>query len=184
MFSFTTKRVTTAAALVLLLGTTAYASSVHLKPPNSNPSFTDNGLTLRASASLSGLGGGDIVINMSATADATATCTNPGSGATQPPGQNPAPVTVSGSQTIPQDQIKNGNVSFSVTTVAPVSPISGAPGCPNSQWTEDITDLSFKTANITVDQPAGTLVLTVMCTFSPATSNGPVDSRTVTCTAS
>jgi hypothetical protein len=184
MFRFTSKRVTTAAALVLLLGTTAYASSVHLKPPNSKPSFTDNGLTLRASASLSGLGGGDIVINMSATAEATATCTNPGSGATQPPGQNPADVTVSGSQTIPQDQIKNGNVSFSVTTVPPVSPIAGAPGCPNSQWTEDITDLSFKTANITVDQPAGTLVLTVMCTFNPATSNGPVDSRTVTCTAS
>jgi hypothetical protein len=176
------KRVTPVATLILLLGTAAYASNVHLKPPNSKPSFTDNGLTLRASAALSGLGGGDIVINMSATADATATCTNPGSGATQPPGQNPAPVTVSGTQTIPQDQIKNGNVSFSVTTVAPVSPIQGAPGCPNSQWTEDINDLSFKTANITVDQPAGTLVLSLSCMFSPATSNGPVDSRTVTCT--
>jgi hypothetical protein len=162
-------------------GRAAYAQNVHLKPPDSSPAFTDLGLMLRASAALAGLGGGDIVANMSATADATVTCTNPGSGATQPPGQNPAPVTVSGTQTIPQDQVKNGNVSFSVTTVAPVSPIAVAPGCPNSQWTEDITDLSFTTANITVDQPAGTLVFSLSCVFSPATSNGPVPRQTVSC---
>src|SRR5438128_2158902 len=99
------KRVIPAAALVLLFGTTAYASSVHLKPPNSSPAFTDLGLTLRASGALAGLGGGDIVINMSATANATATCTNPGTGEHRPPGQNPAPVTVAGSQIIPQDEI-------------------------------------------------------------------------------
>ena len=52
------KRLTPVATLILLLGTAAYASNVHLKPPNSKPSFTDNGLTLRASAALSGLGGG------------------------------------------------------------------------------------------------------------------------------
>jgi hypothetical protein len=181
MSSFTNSRVITAAALVLLLGTTAYASNVHLKPPSSSPAFTDLGLTLRASGALAGLGGGDIVINMSATADATATCTNP-AGHTQPPGQNPAPVTVAGSQIIPQGEIKNGNVSFSVTTQGPVTPIAGAPGCPNPQWTEDITDLSFTSANITVDQPAGTLVLTVSCLFSPATNNGPVPKQTVSCT--
>jgi hypothetical protein len=171
-----------AAVVVLIFGATVvYANNVHLKPPNGDPGFTDNGLTLSARASLAGLGNGDVVINMSAMANATATCTNPGSGAHQPPGQNPAPVTVSGSQVIPQDQIKNGNVTFSVTTTGPVTPIPGAPGCPNPNWVEDITDLSFTNASITVDQPSGTLVLSVSCLFSPATVNGPVPKQTVDC---
>jgi hypothetical protein len=180
MLSFI-KRITTAAALLVLFGTVAYAQNVHLKPPNSTPAFTDLGLVLQASGALAGLGGGDIVINMSAEANATATCTNPGSGGTQPPGQNPAPVTVSGTQVIPESEIKNGNVSFTVRTTGPVTPIPGAPGCPNPQWTEDITDLSFTSANITVDQPAGTLALSLTCTFDPATSNGLVPKQTVSC---
>jgi hypothetical protein len=158
----------------------ALASSVHLKPPKGEPSFTDNGLTLTANGALAGLGNGDVLITLTARANATATCTNP-AGATQPPGQNPAPVTVSGSQAIPQSEIKNGNVSFSVTTTGPVSPIPGAPGCPNPKWTETITDLSFTSAVITVQQPPGTTVLTVSCTFSPATSNGPVPGGNVSC---
>jgi hypothetical protein len=143
MSIFTIKRVIPGAALVLLLGTTAYASSVHLKPPNSSPSFTDLGLDLRATGTLAGLGNGDILVNLTAQANATATCTNPSGTGQQPPGQNPARVTVSGSQAIPDSQIKNGTVSFRVTTSDPTTPIPGAPGCPNSSWTEDITDLSF-----------------------------------------
>jgi hypothetical protein len=163
----------------------ALASSVHLKGgKNAEPKFTDGGLTLNAAGELSGLGNGDVLVTMTATANATATCTNPGSGGTQPPGQNPAPVTVSGSQAIPQSEIKNGNTPFNVTTNPPVTPIAGAPGCPNTQWTEDITDLSFTSAVITVQQPPGTTVLTVSCGFSPATSNGPVPGGNVSCTSS
>jgi hypothetical protein len=162
----------------------ALASSVHLKGgKNAKPTFTDNGLTLTAAGELSGLGNGDVLVTLTAQANATATCTNP-AGATQPPGQNPAPVTVSGSQAIPASEIKNGNVSFSVTTTGPVSPIPGAPGCPNPNWTETITDLSFTSAVITVQQPPGTTVLTVSCGFSPATSNGIVPGGNVSCTSS
>jgi hypothetical protein len=175
------RRMIPVATLVLLLGTAAYASSVHLKPPSSEPSFLDGGLTLKASGALAGLGNGDVVINMIAHANATATCTNPG-GATQPPGQNPAPVTVGGQTVIPQSQIKNGTVSFSVTTTAPATPVAGAPGCPNSSWTEDITDLSFTDATITVEQPAPTVVLTLECTFTPATTDGTVPAGDVSCT--
>jgi len=117
---------------------------------------------------------------MSATANATAVCINPGSGAHQPPGQNPAPVTVTGSQTIPKDEIKNGSVSFSFSTKAPDSPIPGAPGCPNSRWQEVITDLSFTSAHTTVEQ-LGVTELDVSCVFDPATTNGVVPSQTVSC---
>jgi hypothetical protein len=168
------------ATLVLLLGTAAYASNVHFKPPNGEPSFIDGGLVLTASGALAGLGNGDIVINMTATADATATCTNP-AGATQPAGRNPAPVTVGGQEIIPAGEIKNGTVSFSVTTTKPKTPVSGAPDCPNPNWREDITDLLFKTATITVDQPADTLVLTISCALVPPTVDGPVPASDVAC---
>src|SRR5712691_11235400 len=124
----------------VLLGTTALAQNVHFKPTNSAPSFFDNGLTLTASGFLAGLGNQDILVELFASAQATATCTNP-AGVNQPPGRNPAPATVAGQQPIPSTEVKNGTVSFSVTTRPPTSPIPGAPDCPNSGWTETITDL-------------------------------------------
>jgi hypothetical protein len=175
------REVIASAALVLLLAMVANAQSVHLKPPKRNPTFVDNGLTLQAVGNLAGLGNEDVLITLAATANATAVCTNPG-GSTQPPGQNPAPISVQGTEAIPAGEIQNGNVSFSVTTVAPTSPIPGAPGCPNPNWTETITDLSFTAATITVEQPVGTRVLTVWCTFTRATRNGGVPGNTVSCT--
>lgn len=169
--------------LLVLSASTALASSVHLKGgKRAEPVFIDNGETLTAKGALSGLGGGDILITLDATADVTSTCTN--QGGNQAPGQNPAPTDVTGGQAIPKDEIKNGTVSFNVTTVAPVSPVPGAPGCPNSNWTEEITDLAFTSATITVEQPLGTVVLTVTCTFSEPTSDGAVPSGDVSCTSS
>jgi len=72
-------------------------------------------------------------------------------------------------------------VSFDVGTQGPVTPVPGAPDCPNRRWVERITDVAFTSATLTVEQPAGTVVLQVTCTFNPATSNGPVPSRNVSC---
>ena len=157
-------------------------ASVHLKGgPRAEPSFIDEGLYLRTRGELSGLGNEDLRLTLTAKGLVDATCTNP-AGATQPPGQNPAPVTLTGLQDIPASEIKNGTVAFNVYTDEPVTPIPGAPECPNPQWTERIIDVAFTESTMEVEQPTGTLVLTVSCTFSPATSNGAVSAGTVTCT--
>jgi hypothetical protein len=160
------------------------ASSAHLKGgARAEPTFTDLILILNAMGELAGLGNEDILVTLSATGNPTATCSNPAvSGDHQPPGQNPAEVTLTGSQAIPAAEIKNGTVPFDVTTEPPVTPIPGAPDCPNSQWTENITDVSFTSATITVQQPVFTTVLTVVCSFSPATLNGLVPASSVSCT--
>ena len=155
------------------------AASVHLKGgANAEPLFADNGINLSTSGELAGLGNGDVLVTLDAQANATSTCTN--QGGNQAPGQNPAPVDVSGAVSIPESEIKNGNTPFSVTTEDPVTPIPGAPGCPNPNWTQDITDLSFTSATITVEQ-GGAVVLTVNCTFSAPTTDGAVRRQDVTC---
>jgi hypothetical protein len=178
--------VLTALFVAFILGTpSASAASVHLKGgANAEPTFTDNGLTLTAAGELAGLGNADLQVSLAATGNPLADCVNPGSGEHRPPGQQPAEVTLTGSQSIPAGAIKNGNVPFNVTTNAPVSPVPGAPGCPNSNWIENITDVAFTSAIITVQQPPGTTVLTVTCTFASPTSNGLVPGSNVSCTQS
>src|SRR5215813_5850228 len=149
------------ASLALISGQ-AYAANAHVK---AGPFFIDNGLTLTATGSLAGLGFQDIVVGLTATANPIATCTNP-SGQNKPPGQNPAPVSVSATpESIPASEIKNGNTPFSLTTNPPPSVVPGAPDCPGSSWTEAITDLQFTSATITVQQPPPSVVLTVECRF-------------------
>src|SRR5262245_14806466 len=110
-----------ALTLIVLLTGTALANNVHLKGgPHAQPDFTDNGLTLTAAGALAGLGFGDVQVNLAASANPTAVCSNNGSH--QAPGQNPAPVTVTGSVGIPASAIKNGNAPFNVTTNLPTSP--------------------------------------------------------------
>ena len=181
------RRIAIAVAALLAVGLTAspaLAQNPHLK--GRNPiSFTDNGLTLTATVSYAGLGNFDTLQVLDATANPTATCTNP-AGATQPPGQNPAPVDVTGATAVPAGDIKNGNVTIATTTSPPVTPIPGAPDCPNPRWTEAITDMAFTSATISLFQDAngdgnfdaGELVLTVSCTFSAPTSNGSVSGFT------
>ena len=174
-----------AAALlgVPLSMTNVAASNVHLKGgARAEPSVTDLGLSLNATGGLSGLGNGDVLITIDATADVRSTCTNQGGNAA--PGQNPAPLTVSGSQSIPASEIKNGTTPFNVVTTPPSPLIPGAPDCANPNWTESIDDLLFTSLVIKVYQPAGVLVLTISCSLSQPTTNGSVAGSRVSCTQS
>jgi hypothetical protein len=82
-------------------------------------------------------------------ATGTTICSN--KGGNQAAGQNPAtPAAVSGSQLI--TQVKNGTLSFVVTTDAPANPTSDAAGCPNGNWTAAFDNITFGSGTLTVQQ--------------------------------
>lgn len=136
--------------LVMLISTAivgVWAASPHYKK---GPSVVDNGLTATATGTLAGLGNGNVIVTLSfPNATGTTLCTN--KGGTQAPGQNPAaPVSVSGSQLI--TDVKNGTLSFVVTTLPPPNPTSEAAGCPNGNWTASFDNITFGAGTITVQQ--------------------------------
>lgn len=135
----------------------------------------DAGTKLVVKGKLECLKDKDLKIIVKACGDATASCRNPG-------GKIPHPfkkievydeICVKGHTSISKHKIKWSKTDFKVVTGAADPTVHYAPDCPNSNWTEEIKDVAFTTALITViqhDKP----VLKVECDFTPATTDGKV----------
>lgn len=136
------------AIMALGLVGTAVAANVHWKR---QPTFTDQGTTLKISGALAGLGNEDVTITAVAEGVATSiTCTNPAG--KKAPGQNKPNVESLGDMTISREEIKNGNVSFTLLTEDPEQLTAREAGCPNNRWTAEINDVRFDKVTITVIQ--------------------------------
>ena len=137
----------TVALIVSVTAAVAIAASVHYKK---GPFVADNGSPATANGSIAGLGNGNVIVTLSfPNATGTTICTNPGGN--QAAGQNPAtPAATSGSQLV--TNVKNGTVSFSVTTDAPQNPTPQAAGCPNGNWTAAFDNITFGAGTLTIQQ--------------------------------
>jgi hypothetical protein len=148
------KKLSAVIGLALFVGAgVVLAANVHFKR---DPTVTDNGTTLTLCASLAGLGNEDLTITVNVTGLADTTCISPGGN--EAPGQNKIPFAASVSRTVRSTQIKNGNVSFCVTTPQPGRISGREAGCPNNNWRGRINDVEFESATIVVEQ-GGEVVL-------------------------
>ena len=116
------------------------------------------------SGKIAGLGNQDVVITVEVAGSADLFFVN--KGGNEAPGQNKAPFHSLGQATF-HPNAKNGTLSFSVT--ADLGPaldalLAGAIA-PNSNWTAQLRNVLISSVRLTVEQPAGTVVL--QQTFTP-----------------
>ena len=174
------KRFVALAALVgavTAISTVAFAASPHFKhggEPVCTVTNTSGSSSTVCSASLSGLGGGDLVINTTVSGSAVYQCQN--NGGQVAPGQNRVLVgPTTAPTTIPANQIKNGNVSFTTNPAVLTAPstVSGAQaGCPNANWTG--VNPTLKTTNITMTIAQGGTTLFTCTASNPSGLSGTV----------
>ncbi len=130
------------AAAALVFPSLASAQSGHFV---GTPNCTDIGTQVQCSGKVAGLGGTTFTILVSAQGTASVTCTNPAGNVA--PGQSFS-FTASGSSG-PFPTPRNGQSPFTVATNPPSAP---AGSCPNPKWTATVTDVSFTTATVTLQE--------------------------------
>jgi hypothetical protein len=162
----------------MALPATASAQNPHFKRGGS-PVCTVSGAGTNTSstvcsASLAGLGNETLVINVTVRGSAVYQCQNQGGNTA--PGQNRVLVgPVTAPTTIPADQIKNGNVSFTTNPAVLTAPatVSGAEaGCPNPNWTGVNPVLTTTSITMTISQ--GGVLLFTCSASNPAGLSGRV----------
>jgi hypothetical protein len=149
-------------ALAAVTATTATAASPHFKKggePVCTISGSSTSKSTTCSATLSGLGGGDLTINTTVSGFAVYQCQN--NGGNIAPGQNRVLVgPVTAPTTIPSGAIKNGNVSFTTNPAvltAPTTVTGQQAGCPGSNWTGVNPNLTVTNITLTIAQGGVTL---------------------------
>jgi hypothetical protein len=155
-------------AFFVLTGAAVAATSGYHFTSNGYPLCTDIGSQVQCTASIAGLGNGDVLGTVSAQGtEVGVTCTSPGGN--QAPGQNPAiPTSASGTKDFGNP--KNGRLDLTVTTDAPTITPAQA-GCPNSNWTAAYSDVVFTNYTFTITQ-GGTTLYTCSGSFGSGSTNG------------
>jgi len=141
------------AVLIGMIGVQAQGASVHIK---SGPSVVTSPTSLKFDVCLAGLGNQDIQATITVTGNATVNGLNPSGFLV--PGHNKVPVTATATTTISRNEIKNGNVCFSLTANAPKTVDPLLAGFPNSNWTAKVVSVDFTSVTLVVVQ-GGQVVL-------------------------
>jgi hypothetical protein len=176
------RRVVLPLMALLVVGLTAAAAlagSPHLRKGSgisctigTSGTFPNDQVTCTGTGGMAGLGNGDVKFVLSGTGDASYFCVNP-SGTNEPKGQNKVPTSIPpDSETVPGSSVKNGNLSFfgpdgntlGPITATPVNATGKEAGCPSGQWTTRVDAIFWTSVTISVEQPAGTPILS--CTKS------------------
>ncbi len=149
------KRIIAVAASLLvavLIFTDAFAGGIKFTSNFSLGSLIANG-------TVSGIGNTDITMVLDASGIPAITCTN--QGGNQVPGQSYPKVSAEGSQALPGNSPlrKNGSSPYGVETQPPAPLTWQQAGCPNSNWTAQITFVYWTNATISVyDTGTGALL--------------------------
>ncbi len=135
--------------------------------------------SLIASGSVFGLGNTDVTVQLDATGIPEVTCTN--QGGNQAPGQNPPPVSASGTEfLVHESYTKNGSSPFRVETSEPQPDLTAKQmGCANNNWTAEIVFVYWTNATISVFDTATHALLTSQ-NYKCTTTRYPAS---VSCTA-
>jgi len=149
--------------LMVISTQAALAASPHFKkggtPVCTISGSGTNSTSTTCTASLSGLGGGDVTINTTVSGSAVYQCQNGGGNIS--PGQNRVLVGPSTTPTtIDSGAIKNGNLTFTTNPAdlsAPSTVTGGQAGCPNGNWTGVNPSLTLTSIELSItQQPEGT----------------------------
>jgi hypothetical protein len=149
--------------LVMVVGaSTALAASPHFKKggePVCTVSGSATSKSVTCTASLSGLGFGDLDINTTVGGFAVYQCQN--NGGNIAPGQNRVLVgPVTEPTHIDSSAIKNGNLTFTTNPAvltAPATVSGAAAGCPSANWTGVNPALTVTDITLTIAQGGSTL---------------------------
>jgi len=140
----------------------AVAASPHFKHGGEPVCTISGGSTSKSTtctATLAGLGNGDLHITTTVSGFAVYQCQNGGGNIA--PGQNRVLVgPVTAPTTIPSGSIKNGSVTFTTNPAVLTAPatVSGSQaGCPNANWTGVNPKLTVTKITLTIAQGGSTL---------------------------
>jgi hypothetical protein len=152
-------------AMALFAASAALAASPHFKKGGSPVCTVSGNVSVTCTGSLTGLGGGDVVLSTTVSGFAVYQCQNGGGNIA--PGQNRVLIGPSTDDTvIPGSAVKNGNLTFTTDPAAltAADTVSGsAAGCPNSNWTGVNPTVTLTSITLRISQ-GGALLFT--CTAS------------------